>query len=139
MLSVAPTTPDLKLSYQQKFTELIQSALLDVFVKGNISQFANTKKNPCINKYTELTKFILLWRNKSGVKISPNDSLLPMWLFNVAPSCCYKLRKQQVELHFMCVFCMAPMSSQFAIIRHYREQHYAWIPKDIFGNIIYIT
>jgi hypothetical protein len=45
------------------------------------------------------------------------------WKENVAPSCVQNLKNT-----FTCVFCSKSIKSSAAIIRHYREQHFDYIP-----------
>ncbi len=75
-----------------------------------------TKKNEFIERYT-------------SDLIDTSDQNYCIWKEQVVPSCL--LMKKGSTLN--CIFCTKGFRSSAAIIRHYREQHFDYIPKDIFG------
>lgn len=102
-------------------------------------------------RYTALEDFIFETR-KSGVIEGYSDirsiinvdderaELMRTWLCHVAPSCVFRHRSTEFgqTSFFKCCFstCATPVSSQFALIRHYREQHYSRMPPGIFGTLV---
>lgn len=104
-------------------------------------------------RYTALEDFIFETRRSSGVieaynsiesilnvENSERAELMRNWLCNVAPSCVFRHRSTEFgqTSFFRCCFanCATPVSSQFALIRHYREQHYSQMPPGIFGTLV---
>ena len=114
-----------------KFSEEESAQLTQVFKNGS---FSSDVARP--TRFKMLEKFIFTYRN-SGV--SPDDPLLPYWLLHVAPSCVYPILVDGRPSFYRCCFkdCERPVNSQFALIRHYKEQHYHQIPQGIFGEITY--
>lgn len=99
-------------------------------------------------RFTNVEDFILDTRRTSRLTIDLNQidindvsdnnaMLMRTWLGQVAPSCVYRYRSGDFgqTLFYRCCFtsCLRPVSSQFALMRHYREQHYNQIPEGIFG------
>ncbi|TAK57430.1 hypothetical protein EPO17_01960, partial [Patescibacteria group bacterium] len=105
-----------------------------------------------LTRYTALEDFIFETRRSSGViegyseiasilieqQADDRADLMRTWLCHVAPSCVFRHRSTDFgqTSFFRCCFrnCATPLSSQFALIRHYREQHYSQIPPGIFGT-----
>lgn len=89
------------------------------------------KTNGCINNVASLD--ILSLDNE-------NAALMRTWLCNVVPSCVYRHKSAQFgqTLFYVCCFpdCATPCSSQFTIVRHYREQHFERLPAGIFGDLV---
>lgn len=104
-----------------------------------------------LTPYTALEDFILDQRRSVGVldgwenlnildESNLQSVLLRIWFCHIAPSCVYKHRDATFGQtpFFKCCFsdCARPVSSQFALIRHYREQHYLRMPEGIFGELV---
>lgn len=101
-------------------------------------------------RFTAIEDFILDVRKNHSVAngyddvdmTNDNDDrvlLMRNWLCYIVPSCVFRYRSSQYgqTSYFLCCFegCAIPLSSQFAIIRHYREQHFEDMPIGIFGQI----
>ena len=114
-----------------RFSEEESAQLTQVFRTGSMPSDVSRQ-----TRFKMLEKFIFSYRN-SGV--SADDPLLPYWLLHVAPSCVYPIMVDGRPSFHRCCFrdCAQPVNSQFALIRHYKEQHYHQIPQGIFGEIVY--
>ena len=71
------------------------------------------------------SRFLAQFRPTSGIEKKD----LELWINRIAPSCVYSKGDS-----FECTFCYIRLSSKVAIRRHYKEQHFTQIPKDIFGK-----
>lgn len=103
-----------------------------------------------LTDFTAIEDFIVDTRRSSGVipqydsinivaQQDQNAELMRIWLTRIVPSCVYRHRSDYVQTgYYLCCFskCMVPVSSQFALIRHYREQHFTQMPPGIFGQIV---
>lgn len=106
-----------------------------------------------LTRFSALEDFILDTRRSSGFIEAYNDiddistnnederaALMRTWICQVAPSCVFRHRCTEYgqTSFFKCCFshCATPVSSQYALIRHYREQHYAQLPPGIFGDLV---
>lgn len=131
----------------------------NVFTNGEIELFyrlyryGRQSRQTYSTRFSALEDFILETRRTSGFLenyneltdiINENDderaSLMRTWLCQVAPSCVFRHRCTEYgqTSFFKCCFttCATPVSSQYALIRHYREKHYNQIPAGIFGNLV---
>ena len=130
----------------------------NIFTNGEIEifyrlyRYGRQHRQANLTRFTALEDFILETRRSSGFIESYNDiedilgnndqraSLMRSWLCQVAPSCVFRHRCSEYgqTSFFKCCFstCATPVSSQYALIRHYREQHYSQIPPGIFGNLV---
>ncbi len=132
----------------------------NVFTRREIEHFYGLYRNgrsqlaaghSYLTRFTALEDFIFETRRSSGViegyyEITnivqeiedERAALMRTWLCSVAPSCVFRHRSTEFgqTSFFRCCFpnCATPLSSQFALIRHYREQHYSQIPAGIFGT-----
>lgn len=103
------------------------------------------------SRFTALEDFIVETRRNSPCvtdfknidlenKIDENTIRMRTWLTRVAPSCVYRHRSGHFGQtgFYSCCFknCPTFVSSQFTLIRHYRNKHYNLIPAGIFGPII---
>lgn len=104
-----------------------------------------------LTRFTALEDFIIETRKTNGciadiatLDILSQDNqkaaLMRTWFCNVAPSCVYRHRSMQFgqTIFFICCFsdCATPCSSQFTLVRHYREQHFERLPAGIFGDLV---
>ena len=128
--ALAVSSKDSTLSNEPRFNREEQMCLVELFRSGS---YSSHKDKP--TRFKMLEKFIFSYRN-SGV--NPDDPLLSFWLLQVAPSCVYPVMEAGRPRYYQCCFkkCKAAISSQFAMIRHYKEQHYYEIPAGIFGEIV---
>lgn len=130
-----------------KFTEQDVESFFRLYVLGRAALGSTRYLTP----FTSLEDFILDQRRSVGVLqgldgldiINGRDIqsfLFRIWLCHVAPSCVYKHRDAThgQTAFYKCCFgdCGRPVSSQFALIRHYREQHYTRMPEGIFGELV---
>jgi hypothetical protein len=123
---------------------------IEIFYR--LYRYGRQPRQTNLTRFTALEDFILETRRSSGFIesyidiediLSNNDeraSLMKIWLCQVAPSCVFRHRCSEYgqTSFFKCCFsnCATPVSSQYALIRHYREQHYSQIPPGIFGNLV---
>lgn len=123
---------------------------IDIFYR--LYRYGRQPRQVNLTRFSALEDFILETRRSSGFNESYNDitdilnndderaSLMRVWLCQVAPSCVFRHRCTDYgqTSFFKCCFasCSTPVSSQYALIRHYREQHYSQIPTGIFGNLV---
>lgn len=106
-----------------------------------------------MTRFTSVEEFVLEIRKSAAsvvadfrdVDIERLDDrraqLMRTWLCQIVPSCVYRHRSDQFgqTSFYMCCFqdCGRPLSSQYALIRHYREQHYDRMPTGIFGTLVW--
>lgn len=105
-----------------------------------------------LTKFTAVEDFIVENRRTEGVieqynalnitiYQDANTELMRTWLTEIVPSCVYKHRSSrfgQTGFYTCCFrYCARPVSSQFALIRHYKEQHFSQMPPGIFGEIVF--
>ena len=80
------------------------------------------KFNLFVNKYNNTLKF------------EQDAQLKQYWQNFIAPSCVNKVVLfDGMDTFYECAICQKRLLYQSVIIRHYREQHAAQMPKDIFG------
>lgn len=105
-------------------------------------------------RFTAIEDFIVETRRTEGVvaeygalniiggqhDLGDDAELMRFWLTKIVPSCVYKYRSGDFGQtgFYICCFrnCARPLSSQFALIRHYKEQHFHQMPPGIFGEIV---
>lgn len=130
-----------------KFSEQDLESFFRLYIHGRAALGSTRYLTP----FTGLEDFIVDQRRSVGVLQGVDDLeivngqdipsvLFRIWLCYVAPSCVYKHRDATYgqTAFYKCCFsdCGRPVSSQFALIRHYREQHYTRMPEGIFGELV---
>lgn len=136
-----------------------EQAVMSVFSQTDISLWYRVYRegrlclaNPYqrhLTRYTSVEDFIFETRKTAGMLADFRDIddivndqseaavLMRTWLTQVVPSCVYRHRSEQFGQtgFYICCFaeCCTPCSSQYGLIRHYREQHFTRIPPGIFG------
>ena len=105
-----------------------------------------------LTRFTAIEDFIVETRRTGGVipeigtidivaQQNESTQLMRTWLTQIVPSCVYRHRSNTFGQtgFYICCFsnCARPVSSQFALIRHYREQHFSQMPPGIFGQIVF--
>jgi hypothetical protein len=81
--------------------------------------------------WSKLYNFVIRYRT---TLIKEEDELLELWLYEVAPSCCYP-KKNKGLMQFNCYFCESWFKRTHSLVRHYKEKHFEQIPKEIFGAV----
>ena len=80
--------------------------------------------------FQNLERFIKQYRPANLTMLTP---LHVTWLTQVAPSCVYPIRVNGEGIYFQCCFCETPTKLAQSMVRHYKEQHFAQMPFEIFG------
>ena len=86
-------------------------------------------------KYQQFGTFLCKYKNRD---LDLHDPNLKFWLNEVMPSCVYPIKIKEQISHYVCAICENIVRTQASLIRHYQEQHFDEIPRNIFGvKIIY--
>jgi hypothetical protein len=73
--------------------------------------------------WSKLYNFVVRYRS---ILIKEEDELLEMWLYEVAPSCCYP-KNNKGSMQFNCYFCESWFKRTGSLVRHYKEKHFEQI------------
>lgn len=134
---------------QNLFTNEELQSFFRLYRDGRVG-FARAQP-PHLTRFTAVEDFIIETRKTNGciadiaeIDILSQDNeraaLMRTWFCNVIPSCVYRHRSIQFgqTIFFICCFadCATPCSSQFTLVRHYREQHFDRLPPGIFGDLV---
>jgi len=80
----------------------------------------------------KLTVFIK--KHSNTLNFEDNVQLKQFWQNSIAPSCVNRVMVfGGMDAFYECFICQKRLLYQSVIVRHYREQHAAQMPKDIFG------
>jgi hypothetical protein len=70
-----------------------------------------------IPEFATIINFVRRYQHQD---VSPEDPLLAVWLYKVAPACCYTSVRYGYNGFYRCHFCSRPASNTASLVRHYK-------------------